>query len=97
MTTSQPPDTFDYDELSAQIMALAKDAIARGADPKFTAVSVLQDSYSVAFEQGPAEAFHHILFSLDRAEEDMRKFHERFAHVLDLDELVHGRVVPKVG
>lgn len=95
MTTAPPPDNFDYDTLSAQVRALAEAAIAAGADPEFTAASIFQDSFDVAFNSGPDKALRHILFAMDRAEEDMRKFHDSFGDKLDLEELVHGRIVPK--
>lgn len=95
MTKTPPPDNFDYDNLSAQVRALAEAAIAAGADPEFTAASIFQDSFDIAFASSPDIALRHILFAMDRTEEDMQKFHDRFGDTLDLNELVHGRIVPK--
>ncbi|RMA41586.1 hypothetical protein [Rhodophyticola porphyridii] len=96
MTISQPSDDFDYDGLSAQVCKLANQAIADGANPETVAAMIYQDSFDVAFAQGPVETLRHICFAMDRSEEDMRTFHERFGDQLDLAELVQGRIVPKV-
>lgn len=96
MTISQPSDEFDYDALSAQVRKLANQAIADGADPETVAAMIYQDSFDVAFAQGPVETLRHLCFAMDRSEEDMRTFHEKFGNQLDLAELVQGRIAPKV-
>ncbi|SDE90173.1 hypothetical protein SAMN05421538_11434 [Paracoccus isoporae] len=95
MTTSHPPDEFDYDSLSGQVRKLADQAIADGADPETVAAMIYQDSFDVAFAQGPVQTLRHICFAMDRSEQDMRTFHAKFGDQLDLAELVQGNVVPK--